>query len=178
MPTNYNLELKVLKREFDRVPTGSAEWWKVVKRHFVGTSFDPNNNCSIIRLADDHVLSEHKDIALAFVDHFSSIYTSHFHDPNSVSAQMQNATSEFSYEYINDTLIRKLINELPLRKANFDRIPNHVFKSLSIYLAKPLSILIRRSFVSATFPLAHKTCRVIPLHKGGAKDLIKYYKPI
>jgi hypothetical protein len=169
-------KLVCMKKEFDRAPMGSAEWWKVVKRHFVGNSQEAST-CSIIRLSDTEELNNREDIALAFVRHFSAIYTS-----DSVSAVNKQSnkpkTDTLRYDHVNDTLIRSVIEDLAIRKGNLDKLPNYVLKSLAIHVAKPLSVLIRRSFTHAVFPCVLKTCRVIPLHKGGQKESINNYRPI
>jgi len=51
-------------------------------------------------------------------------------------------------------------------------------KHIKFGIAKPLEIVINKSFTQGTFPTALKTAKVIPLHKSNNKTLPSNYRPI
>jgi hypothetical protein len=173
-------KLITIKQEFNQIKSGSSEWWKTARRHFVGDSVDLQ--CPTVIETANQTFSKPTEIATAFAQHFATMYAS-----SSLSGSISNGDShcesaaqslQSPYAFINDYHIRFIIDNLPSRKSNLDKIPNHVLKRVSIFIAYPLSVLIRQSLVTSSVPPCLKVSRVIPLHKCGPRQSVANYRPI
>jgi len=57
-------------------------------------------------------------------------------------------------------------------------IPVKYIKKVAEYIYQPLSFLFNTSIQSGIFPEGMKTAKVIPIHKGGDKEIVSNYRPI
>jgi hypothetical protein len=84
--------------------------------------------------------------------------------------------------FINDVSMQELqnaVNFLPSKtSAGFDGLSVKFLKLVFPYIAKPLLILINKSFKSGCFPNLLKIARVVPIFKGGSPDELINYRPI
>ena len=64
------------------------------------------------------------------------------------------------------------------KSPGYDSIDSQVIKRAIHILCKPLSNIINLCFEKGIFPETGKISKVIPVHKGGAKDVFTNYRPI
>lgn len=64
------------------------------------------------------------------------------------------------------------------KSSGSDDIPNAFLKRYAEWVSKYLHIVFLRSLEESQLPNYWRTARVIPLHKSGAKECIKNYRPI
>jgi hypothetical protein len=158
---------------------GSAEWWRVAKRHFVGDSCDEKQPFSLE--LPTTTLSNPLDIANHFAKHFGAVHTSTValvHPSSAPTCGGDVALRDNWDGSISQNYIRFLIDSLPRRKANLDNIPPSVIKYVSLTIADPLSFLVQRSVRDSGMPRCLKLSRVLPLHKGGSRQCVSNYRPI
>ena len=133
------------------------------------------------------VIREKREIAEAFNDFFSTIgselsarslnFQSNCVNPrplivNSVASSMRlfEVTVEEVYEVLRKLKVDKAIG--------VDRISNRVLKLCATPISCILCRCINASFQSGIYPVVFKVAKVIPLHKGGGKELMSNYRPI
>ena len=76
------------------------------------------------------------------------------------------------------TEITTLIENLPNKNSGYDNITNIILKKLGTCLTIPLSDIFNLSLSSGVFPTLMKHADVIPLFKGGNKQIMSNYHPI
>jgi len=64
------------------------------------------------------------------------------------------------------------------KAVGHDGIPIRFVKRVSEYIYRPLSFLYNTSIVYGTFPYEMKIAKVMPLFKGGKRELVSNYRPI
>ena len=75
--------------------------------------------------------------------------------------------------------ICRIVNKLKSKRSSgYDDISNVVTKDLINVIKVPLCMVFNKSLHNGEFPDLMKVARVIPLHKGGNKDVPGNYRPI
>jgi hypothetical protein len=86
---------------------------------------------------------------------------------------------KFNFNFVTESEIIKVMNTLKNKKsAGWDDIPLDLTKKLSLYVAKPLAIVINQSFQNSVFPDNLKYAEVKPLFKKGDRHDIDNYRPV
>ena len=97
-----------------------------------------------------------------------------------VAVNLQNnSTSPLSISLLRPFEVRDLI--LSLKRTNSvgtDGITSRFLRLAANVIASPMCEILNRSITECTFPALWKTARVIPVHKGSAKDNMNNYRPI
>ena len=197
----YNRSLEILNEELN---SAIASYEKHVARQLTS---NPKLFWKYVggRLAEDsaikHVCVDNvdivssKEIADAFNDHFSSIFSSAApvqlavlsHQPN-LCSRIKTVPSE---QLINDNVpcikfvsisiadVKRVIRSLPDKKSNdVDGLSYFVIKKGIDALLVPLCNLFNRSLSRAEVPMSWKTAVVTPIFKSGSKQDVKNYRPI
>lgn len=87
--------------------------------------------------------------------------------------------SEFCFQNVTPEDITKVIKSFKNKKAaGWDEIPVDLIKSVSVFIAEPLSIIVNQSFQSNVFPQHLKYAELKPLFKGGDKGNSNNYRPV
>jgi hypothetical protein len=74
--------------------------------------------------------------------------------------------------------VRRVVDGLNTRKANLERIPVAVLQCVSDVIAEPLAFIYNMVLGTDIIPQYLKSALVIPLHKGGSRELASNYRPI
>jgi hypothetical protein len=75
--------------------------------------------------------------------------------------------------------VHKALKTLDVSKsAGIDNIPSLFFKEIAAEIEKPLCYLYNKCLSDGVFPKIWKSARVVPIHKDGAKNDVKNYRPI
>ena len=82
--------------------------------------------------------------------------------------------SPVSELYINNIVLKMKSK----RSSGYDEISNMLLKQLISVINLPLCIVINKSLFNGEFPDLMKLAKVIPLHKGGLKNIPDNYRPI
>lgn len=152
--------------------------WKVINME-TGNSSIPTDN---IQLLENFELESNPTVnANSFNKYFTelagnllkgSMNTSYF------SSEARLEKSMFLWN-INNQEISSIINSLKNNcNSGIDSIPNTVVKLCGAFLIEPLKHIFNASFREGIFPDAMKSAKVIPLHKGGNKNLVDNFRPI
>ena len=146
----------------------------------------PNNNYQTKFNLNGTSITDNGSIAESFNDYFITI-------GNKLAekiAQPQKSFSEYMpnklkisnscalhftdpYEIID--IVRSMKNS---SSAGIDEISTNILKSVIVYVAEPLSMIINASIVSGIFPDKMKTAKVCPILKSGPKNEFSNYRPI
>ena len=136
---------------------------------------------------NDEIIGDKNEITNSFVRYFSNVaselVSSHKwintdeYRPSErflqfVAVNLQdNSTSPFSISLLRPFEVRDLI--LSLKRTNSvgtDGITSRFLRLAANVIASPMCEILNRSITECTFPALWKTARVIPVHKGSAKD--------
>ena len=76
-------------------------------------------------------------------------------------------------------VISQLIKNLEPNKAHgHDKTSVKMLKLCAPSICKPLTLLFENCLASEEFPSVLKKSNIVPVHKGGDKQLIKNYRPV
>ena len=138
---------------------------------------------SVGPLADENgnVITDDQKTADTFNEYFSSVFTkedlSHMPEPK----QMFTGGEQEMLKNVdvNETKVKnKLLKLNPSKSAGVDTINPAVLKECAEVLAKPLTILFRKSLESSKVPEIWKYANVTPIFKKGSKSLASNYRPV
>jgi hypothetical protein len=88
-------------------------------------------------------------------------------------------TSRFSFNQINESDTRKIINSLKNKSSvGIDGISTTLLKSIAPAIIHPLTLIINQSLYTGIFPDKLKIAKVIPLYKKGPNNVLDNYRPI
>ena len=138
---------------------------------------------SVGPLADENgnVITDDQKTAYTFNEYFSSVFTkedlSHMPEPKQMfTGGEQEMLKNVD---INETKVKsKLLKLNPSKSAGADTINPAVLKECAEVLAKPLTILFRKSLESSKVPEIWKYANVTPIFKKGSKSLASNYRPV
>ena len=84
----------------------------------------------------------------------------------------------FLIAHISNEEVLEIILKLENKATGPQSIPTHLLKLIPDLILVPLCRIISLSFSTGIFPDALKTCKTIPIHKGGLTTDISNYRPI
>ena len=88
-------------------------------------------------------------------------------------------TCSFQLEPVSLSKVLKLLKNLPINKATgLDKIPCRLVNLAAPLIAESLCCIFNTSISSNIFPSDWKIAKIIPIHKGNAKDDLSNYRPI
>ena len=150
----------------------SKHFWKLVKSK---TKVKEDIQCIIEETGEVH--SENKEKAELLNNFFSSVFTQE--DVGNVPAFENRTNSSLEEVQIDTPTIIKLLGMVKETKSQGpDDIHPKFIKETSKELAKPVSIVFRRSLDEGKLPENWKIANVTPIHKKGPKHQVGNYKPI
>lgn len=101
-----------------------------------------------------------------------------FYDPNNPPTSFQyNHSFSFS-EIMNQEMLSTILNLSNKKSVGWDGINTRVLKENCDLLAPVLTMLFNKIIRTASFPHKLKIQKVIPIHKGGNKMEMQFYRPI
>ena len=150
----------------------SKLFWKLVKSK---TKVKEDIQCIIQETGEVH--SENKEKAELLNHFFSSVFTQE--DVGNVPAFKNRTNSSLEEVQIDTPTIIKLLGMMKKTKSQCpDDIHPKFIKESSKELAKPVSIVFRRSLDEGKLPEIWKIANVTPIHKKGPKHQVGNYRPI
>ena len=150
----------------------SKLFWKLVKSK---TKVKEDIQCIIEETGEVH--SENKEKAELLNNFFSSVFTQE--DVGNIPAFENRTNSSLEDVQIDTPTIIKLLGMVKETKSQGpDDIHPKFIKETSKELAKPVSIVFRRSLDEGKLPEIWKIANVTPIHKKGPKHQVGNYRPI
>lgn len=137
----------------------------------------PQSNLPSSFTTDGGTLGDAADIANAFIDYFSSNFSS----DNNILPPFSNHLHNLSIGNLTITAqgILNLILTLDAKKCSGpDCIPNSFLLRYSLWCARYLEVIYQKSVSTGTVPSSWKLGKVLPLHKSGDKHCFSNYRPI
>lgn len=125
---------------------------------------------------DGEVSTDDSRVAEMFAQFFSSVFTAHHNvntGPESTSLHHMSICS-----FLPSEVHRALLQIDTTKGCGPDNIPPSVVKFCCPILIHPLTELFNKSIAQGVFPDAFKNSFIIPIHKKGAVNDIKNYRPI
>ena len=87
--------------------------------------------------------------------------------------------SKFSIPRISETQISSIVMKMKAKHSSgYDGVSNYLLKSLIHVIKLPLCVVFNKSLQTGVFPNLMKLAKLIPLHKGGERDVCDNYRPI
>lgn len=155
----------------ERVKNNPKEFWRYVRSNAKSDiSVPPLNH-------DDSVVQSDTDKAQLLNSFFYSV----FNPPaqRDVSFDAPFVTNEMPPITLQVEGIRKLLNELDVSKATGpDNISPCILRSCSGVVCLYFYVLFEKSLDTSSLPSDWKLGRVVPIHKGGPRNVVTNYRPI
>lgn len=164
---------------FHEYRNNTKKTWQLIN-NLTGRKQNTKSPTQTLTLSNAQVTNP-TDIAEAFAAHFASICTPStqytFNAQNHAHITPSDRTFFLSPVTIQEILA--IITAIkPKKSSGHDTLNNQLLKHIKFGIAKPLEIIINKSFNQGTFPAPLKTAKVIPLHKNNDKTLPSNYRPI
>ena len=199
--TNLNKQAKLQYFEKLSVDCNSKPFWKACKPYFSNKNSNIQEN--ILLLEKDKLLSKQKDVTSAFNKHFGSITDSlnlfSWSKDTSVSSwndtinsiikkfachpsikaikKKFNIKSEFSLCLVFTETIKRIINDLDIKKASSGEIPTYLFKKCDFILGT-FTVCANEALKTGSFPDSLKCANVRPIYKKDDPFDKKNYRPV
>jgi len=163
-------------------------------------NFKSKSNKKVIRLRDKEGNVQLKDEANAKTlnEYFTSVFTKEDDADvlimNEAAEQLYGSPPNDPFNYVGPTanefldvdsidcseeVVKALLKDINPNKSNIDEcIHPRILKECANSLAKPISIIYRRSLDSGTVPSLWKDGTVTPLHKGGSRHDACQFRPV
>lgn len=120
-------------------------------------------------------------IALERAENFNSFFSSVFTEDDGTLPSLSDASNRppVSDPLINEEGVLNLLLHIDIKKsAGPDGIPNEFLYRYAQWVAKYLTIIFQTSINQASFPVAWKEAKIIPVHKSGNTSEVGNYRPI
>ncbi len=118
------------------------------------------------------------EIAAAFAQHFSSVFSSPSRGSTQDSAGAAHSTC-VGLNCITHSEVRDALTHLkPKRTIGPDRIPPYIFKACFEFFCEPLTHIFNTIIRSAAFPSTWKVSCIVPVPKTDSTNEITNYRPI
>lgn len=168
---NKAAQKRYMKELGAKIQSNPKELWKFLKvngRESVGI---PALNNGAEPITDDF------DKACCFNDYFKSVFAANSHHEMPVmDAHVQETMPELTITY-NGVL--NLLNNIKVSSASGpEDVPGNVLKVCAEIIAHYLVILYSKSLDTGIIPQQWKNANVVPIHKGGPKNIVANYRPI
>ena len=159
--------------------------WQTLKL-MIGKQNDKSSISKMFTINNTQV-TDPKIIADKFCDFFSGVGRKYADKiPNSRKSPMSylaaNSRSNAQSLFMGPTDINEisvLLNRMkPKKSAGNDDLNACILKKVSVNILEPITAIINKSLESGLVPDCFKIAKVIPIHKGKAKDDFSNYRPI
>lgn len=157
--------------------------WCVVKSNLGINSVNRGYDFADI-LVEGKTINSVKDIAEYFNKRYTEIsklvgVSPQMHEALKMAQKTAVTKHMFSFQTVNAVDVFKAIVSLKNKKtAGWDEIPVDLLKTVSCFIADPLSVLINQSFENGNFPDHLKHAELKPLLKKGDKHNPVNYRPV
>ena len=168
-------------QKFLNLKGNSSGTWKLINNIL-------NKNKSVLPeeidfKGDDGTIYSQEEVAEKFNEYFVNIgknLSSGFGNDISINAYLKGSyTKSFFIKPVTEKeIIDTALSFKNGKSPGYDSIDTQVIKRAIHILCKPLSNIINHCFEKGFFPDTGKISKVIPVHKGGAKDVFTNYRPI
>ena len=149
---------------------------KAYYRYLSSKSKYQNNQICMTNESDVTVTDEESCVKV-LARYFSSTFTRG--SSNVAEIDIPRLTTEMPEFVISEQHVLKHLKNFDISKCSGpDENPAFILKTFADELANPLSLLFTRSYSEGFLPEIFKSANVIPIHKGGARNLPKNYRPI
>ena len=159
----------------------SKEIWKAINQ-LTSRNIRSDNNISKL-IIGTRSITDQADIAEHLNKHFVGIgpeLASSLDESNNLFTDyIKPVATNFSLKCITPSTVFKLLASVSEKKATgLDGIPSKLIKEAASVIAVPLCDIFNLSIQTSIFPSDWKLAKVIPIHKGDAKDVMNNYRPI
>ena len=176
---------------FERCSGGpkSKDFWPTIKPFL--SSKSSKNDCDIILLEKDTLISDQKEVSGLLNDFYINIareigIDSQSQDPEnhpSIKAIKENGPEEgytsFNFKPVDQQMVTKSIKKLNPKKAiGIDQLPAKLIKAGSEALAGPISTIFNLCAKLNQFPDDLKSAQVCPIYKKDDPFIKKNYRPV
>ena len=199
--TNLNKQAKLQYFEKLSVDCNSKPFWKACKPYFSNKNSNIQEN--IMLLEKDKLLSKQKEVASTFNKHFGSITDSLnlFSWPKDTSMTSRNDTinsiikkfafhpsikaikkkfkikNEFSFNLVSTETIKRIINDLDIKKASSGEIPTYLFKKCR-FILDAVTICVNEALKTGYIPDSLLCTNVRTIYKKEDPFDKNNYRPV
>ena len=128
---------------------------------------------------EDQVAKCGRDICNLFGCYFKSVFEPERFPLNNVTLSQSKYATSLCNIQLQENDVLKALQALDTKKGpGPDKLPPHFIKMCATSLSSPLTLLFNISLRLGEFPDLWKSSTVVPISKGGQKNLVKNYRPI
>ena len=167
---------------FKKIGKNSQLLWSVVNSMIHKTH--NRNEVTELNYAGQ-VLTKRTDICNALNEHFANAgkkVKDTIRESNGEKTEqdyVKRVTNCLLFSPVREMYVCKIVNSLKSKSSTGnDYISNVLLKRLIHVIKTPLCIIFNRSLMDGEFPELMKTAKIVPLHKGGLKNIADNYRPI
>lgn len=183
---NYDLHLKMLKREYsanhiNRAENKSKAVWQIVNKE----RKNPGKEQEKLKLKINGIETDNPE---EIVDNFNSFFTKIAQKTLAINTQHQKGKQNIPHSvdcmlnHLSKTTteeVQEVIKSMKSKtSAGLDDVSSKLLKYCMDALTPPLVSVINKSFSTGLFPSALKVAKVYPKHKTGCKMTPSNYRPI
>jgi len=182
-----NRELNKSKKDyyskyFEDNKTNSKKVWEGIKS-IINIKNSKNNTINQL-IVEDKLIDDPNEIVKSLNEFFVNVGPKTERSiPHNPIAKPENYLGDknqvdFVITLISNDEILNIINNLESKSTGPQSIPVNLLKLIADLIVLPLGKIINNSFSDGIFPDALKSCKVVPIHKGGSMDDLNNYRPI
>ena len=169
------------KQLFEKICKNSKLLWNVVNNLVKKL----NDKTGVTELFVDGIVhTDQTEICDKFNEHFASAgkrVQEKIKAPqrNEPLKTVKRVSKNLSFKKITELQICKVVANMPANSSSgFDGISNILLKNIISVIKLPLCVIFNKSLKEGIIPDLMKIAKVLPLHKGGERDLPDNYRPI
>lgn len=171
------------KQKIESYKNNPQKMWSLAKESLNKSTFKNNVTSLTVNGTEIHCK---KEISNKFNQYFTNVSKTLATKIKPDKLQEQCMLNKMSKNYNNfylipthTTEVSNIIKTLKSSKSTgTDGLTSETLKAISDTIAQPLVSIFNNCFVNGYFPKCLKAALVIPVHKGGNKDMINNYRPI
>lgn len=182
----YKRNIKIAKKcyysnKINKSQNKQKETWNIINKRL---GKDKNKTKEIYLNINGNKISDNKDVANSFAEHFSTVAVDAINRNFSYNLSLPCTVSNCNQNSMFVTLVTEneildVVKELKNKNSSgCDELTDRVLKSIINNITEPLVYLINRSLTLGIFPDSLKTALIIPIHKKGSIDVIENYRQI
>ena len=167
------------KEKLTESGSDSRKKWRVLKTEL--KLKESKDEIKSIRVQDNIIITEKKEISRAFKDHFQTCATKLANEiPNGGDCEILfDQQADWGFKPITLIDLIKIIDLLlPKASSGFDLLSNRMLKKEKLQFSLKIIDLLNETLMSNTFPETLKIAKVIPLYKKGDPTNLSNYRPI
>lgn len=174
------LKIKWANREFSKTENNPKKAWNLINNLVHNKNSENSNNIKQINISDE-IFTDETIISNKFNGHYATIgekLASEIPPAYNQEYTEQESTDSIDLGLCDESEINSVIKSIKSNSAGHDGVSKWDLLNLLDIIIVTITRLVNDVLTTGQFPEELKVAKILPLHKGGLKDLIINYRPI